>query len=172
MTTELKVIKNKLGLLNLIQQLGNINQPFRIIGYSIDSFFVINQRRYPMSNVNAKSRFVKIYRWSGRIWSILVFAIALLRIFTPDPYATEPVPASDWFLLSLWGVAILGLLIAWRWELIGGIITIATMFFREIVWVILKGDWMVNFLIFWCLVVPPAILFLGAWRLERKTRKP
>jgi hypothetical protein len=46
-----------------------------------------------------------------------VFVFALLRIITPDPYATEPVPASDWFLLSLWGVAILGLLIAWRWEL-------------------------------------------------------
>ena len=124
-----------------------------------------------MSNVNAVSRSVKIYRWIARIWSILIFAFTLLRIFIPDPYATEPVPASDWFLLSLWGVAILGLLIAWRWELIGGIVTIATMFAREIIWVILKGDWLVNFLIIWFFVVPPAILFLVAWGLERKTGK-
>ena len=100
-----------------------------------------------------------------------VFVFALLRIITPDPYATEPVPALDWFLLSLWGVAILGLLIAWRWELVGGIITIATMFVRELFWVILKGDWLVNFLIFWFFVVPPAILFMVAWGLERKTKK-
>jgi hypothetical protein len=68
-------------------------------------------------------------------------------------------------------VAILGLLIAWRWELIGGIITIATMFVRELIWVMLKGDWLVNFLIIWFFVVPPAILFLVAWGLERKTKK-
>ena len=123
-----------------------------------------------MSNVNAVSRSEKIIRWIARIWSILIFVVTLLRIFVPDPYATEPVPASDWFLLSLWGVAILGLLIAWRWELIGGIITIATMFVRELIWVMLKGDWWVNFLIIWLFVVPPAILFLVAWGLEKKTK--
>lgn len=123
-----------------------------------------------MSNVNAPSRSVKIIRWIARIWSILVFVVALIIIFIPDPYATEPVPASDWFLASLWGVAILGLLIAWRWELIGGIITIATMFVRELIWVMLKGYWWVNFLIFWFFVVPPAIMFLVAWGLERKTK--
>jgi hypothetical protein len=102
---------------------------------------------------------------------MLVFVVALLVIFTPDPNATAPVPAADWFLLSLWGVAILGLLVAWRWELAGGIITIATMFIRELAWVILKGLWMVNFLIVWSFLVPPAILFLVAWGLERKAKK-
>ena len=121
--------------------------------------------------MNALLRSEKIIRWIARIWSILVFVFTLLRIITPDPYATEPVPISDWFLLSLWGVAILGLLIAWRWELIGGIITISIMFVRELIWVVLKGDWWVNFLIFWSFVVPPAILFLVAWRLGRKTQK-
>jgi hypothetical protein len=124
-----------------------------------------------MSTANAVPRSVKIIRWIARIWSILVFVVALLEIFTPDPNATEPVPAEDWFLLSLWGVAILGLLVAWRWELVGGIITIATMFIRELAWFILKGHWLVNFLIVWLFVVPPAILFLVAWGLERKAKK-
>jgi hypothetical protein len=121
-----------------------------------------------MSAGAAIPRSVKITRWIARIWSILVFAFALMVIFVPDPYATEPVPFTDWFLLSLWGVAILGLLLAWRWELAGGIITIATMFFRELAWVILKGPWLVNFLIVWALVVPPAILFIIAWGLQRR----
>ena len=124
-----------------------------------------------MSNVKTVPRSVKIVRWIARIWSILILLFVVLRIFIPDPYATEPVPAADWFLLSLWGVSILGLLVAWRWELIGGIITIATMFFREIMWIVLKGNWWVNFLIIWFFVVPPAILFLVAWRLERKAKK-
>ena len=110
-------------------------------------------------------------RWIARIWSILLFVVALLTIFVPDPNAIEPVPVADWLLLSLWGVAILGLLVAWRWELVGGIITIATMFIRELAWVILKGHWLANFLIAWLFVVPPAILFLVAWGLERKASK-
>jgi hypothetical protein len=124
-----------------------------------------------MTHENPASRPEKTLRWIARIWSILVFAIALLKILTPDPYATEPVPALDWFLLSLLGVSILGLLIAWRWELVGGIVTISTMFLREIIWITLRGDWMISFLLFWIFIVPPAILFLAAWGLERKTRK-
>jgi hypothetical protein len=107
-------------------------------------------------------------RWVARIWSLLVFALALMMIFTPDPYATEPVPAEDWFLLSLWGVAILGLLVAWRWERAGATLTLAVMFIRELAWVILKGGWIISFLIVWALLAPPAILFLFAWRSERE----
>jgi len=124
-----------------------------------------------MSSIHNVSRSLKNIRRLARIWSILIFVFALIRILTPDPYATEPVLVADWFLLGLWGVAILGLALAWRWELIGAVITITTMFFRELIWVLLKGDWMVEFLIFWLFVVPPAILFLVAWSLERKIKQ-
>lgn len=123
-----------------------------------------------MSAASAVPRSAKTIRWIARIWSLAVFAFAVIRVVTPDPYATESVPLADWFLLSLWGVAILGLVVAWKWERAGAIIAIAAMFFREAAWVILKGDWMVNFLIIWAVVVPPAILFLVAWRLERQAR--
>lgn len=39
MTTEVKLIKNKLGLLNLSEQLGNVSQACKIFGYSRDSFY-------------------------------------------------------------------------------------------------------------------------------------
>lgn len=110
-------------------------------------------------------RSVTLIRWIARIWSLLIFTVVLFMVLTPDPYASEPVPVEDWFLLSLWGVAVLGLLVAWRWERVGGLLTIATMFVRELVWVILKGGWLANFLIVWAFVVPPALLFLvvGEW---------
>ena len=118
-----------------------------------------------------KPRTLLLIRWIARIWSILVFVFVLLQIFTPDPYATQPVPLEDWFLLSLWGIAVLGLLVDWRWELAGGILTIAVMVLRELAWIVLKGAWLVNFLIVWLFLVPPAVLFLIAWRLERKERE-
>lgn len=39
MSTEEKVIKNKLGLLKLARMLGNVSQACRVIGYSRDSFY-------------------------------------------------------------------------------------------------------------------------------------
>ncbi len=39
MTTSEKVIKNKLGLLELSQQLGNVSRVCKIMGYSRDSFY-------------------------------------------------------------------------------------------------------------------------------------
>ena len=37
MTTEEKIIKNKLGLLRLAEELGNVSQACRIMGYSRDN---------------------------------------------------------------------------------------------------------------------------------------
>lgn len=39
MTTEMKIIKNKLGLLNLAQSLGNVAEACRVMGFSRDSFY-------------------------------------------------------------------------------------------------------------------------------------
>src|SRR5687768_3992035 len=39
MTLEAKVIKNKIGLINLSEQLGNVSQACKVMGYSRDSFY-------------------------------------------------------------------------------------------------------------------------------------
>src|SRR4028119_2504354 len=39
MTTEQKIIKNKVGLLELAQQLSNVSQACKVMGYSRDSFY-------------------------------------------------------------------------------------------------------------------------------------
>ena len=41
MRTETKLIKTKLGLINLAEQLGNVSQACRMMGYSRDSFYRI-----------------------------------------------------------------------------------------------------------------------------------
>ena len=39
MTTEQKIIRAKVGLLELAKQLGNVNQACKMMGYSRDSFY-------------------------------------------------------------------------------------------------------------------------------------
>lgn len=43
MRTETKLIKTKLGLLNLAEQLGNVSQACKVMGYSRDSFYRIKE---------------------------------------------------------------------------------------------------------------------------------
>ena len=39
MTTDQKIIKNKLGLLKLAEKLGNVSEACKVFGYSRDSFY-------------------------------------------------------------------------------------------------------------------------------------
>ena len=43
MNQESKLIKSKLGLLNLAEHLGNVSQACKVIGYSRDSFYRIKE---------------------------------------------------------------------------------------------------------------------------------
>lgn len=43
MRTETKLIKTKLGLINLAEHLGNVSQACRMMGYSRDSFYRIKE---------------------------------------------------------------------------------------------------------------------------------
>ena len=122
-----------------------------------------------MATVNTAPHSVKNIRWIARLWSVLVTLATLIVFLSPDSYGTGHIAAVDKFLLSLILLALLGLLVAWRWELVGGIFTLTIMFIREFAWVILKGNWLSGFLILWIIIVPPAILFLIAWKRESHT---
>ena len=39
MTTDQKIIKNKLGMLKLAEKLGNVSEACKLFGYSRDSFY-------------------------------------------------------------------------------------------------------------------------------------
>lgn len=43
MTVEQKIIRNKVGLLELAKQLGNVSQACKVFGYSRDSFYRFKQ---------------------------------------------------------------------------------------------------------------------------------
>ena len=108
-------------------------------------------------------------RWIARIWSLGIFVFAIIRVFSPDPHATgDPLAFREIFMLGMWGVSIVGLMVAWRWERPGALIAIIGLFLRELLYVVLYREWTVNFLLIWIVIIPPAILYLMAWRMEKK----
>jgi hypothetical protein len=111
---------------------------------------------------------VKILRWTARIWSLLAFVLALVVALSPDPHAVNPITAREGFMLSLWLIAILGLLLAWRFERLGALITTIIMPLREALYVLFYREWTINFLLIWALVIPPAVMYLITWSRDRK----
>ena len=97
-----------------------------------------------MSNLSVKPRLLTIIRWTARIWSILIFVIALLVIVVPDPNVVEPVPLTDWIMLGFYGASIGGLLLAWRWEGLGGAIAIAGVVSHNVAFRVFRGVWLVQ----------------------------
>lgn len=125
-----------------------------------------------MSGSSVNSRMVTILRWFARIWSGLVFVVALLIMVAPDPYVVEPVPLGDRIQLGFYGLAILGLLSAWRWEGLGGAVAIAGVVGSSAAFAIFRGYWFPGLLIPAFLIALPGALFLVCWRLSRGMRGP
>ena len=78
----------------------------------------------------------KYLRVIARIWSVVIIGIALLFLVgyawswvttgKADPYAVEDYPPVENLIPITLGLSVLGLGIAWRWEGLGGAITIVS----------------------------------------------
>jgi len=126
-----------------------------------------------MSDSTVNPRAIKILRWIARIWGIIIALVVVMIAITPDPYAVRPPSGIEIFYLSLYAVSALGLLVAWKWELIGAIISIVAMLAQAISISIgegfafyIKGIVLVELVFF-----IPAILFIVCWTLSRRQRE-
>ena len=116
-------------------------------------------------------------RWIARIWSIVIIVFALIMLIgyavnwvktgTADPYAMEDYPAIENLIPLTLILSVLGLGIAWRWEGLGGAISI--------------GFYLANLAVHFWMISPrpypypiaialltPGILFLVCWWISRK----
>ena len=62
---------------------------------------------------------VPVVRWVARIWSLIPILYALAHVFFPDTEPGVEVFWYEWLSLSLIGVCLLGLALAFRWEKLG-----------------------------------------------------
>ena len=88
-----------------------------------------------MANIKyTGDRVTKWIRWIARIWGTIIIAFALLMFIgniwnwmktgKADPNTVDNYPFIENLIPITLGLSILGLGIAWRWEGLGGVITI------------------------------------------------
>ena len=83
---------------------------------------------------SSRKRVTKWIRWVARIWSLPIILYALIMLVgyswswittgVADPHAVEDVPLVEALPPILMFLSVLGLGVAWRWERLGGAITL------------------------------------------------
>lgn len=122
-------------------------------------------------------RVTKWMRWIARVWGSVIIAFALLTLVgyawnwvttgKADPYAMGNYPPIENLIPITLGLSVLGLGIAWRWEGLGGAITIVFQLVTFAVHHLLLSPRPYPYPLTVAIVIP-GILFIVCWRRSKK----
>ncbi len=96
--------------------------------------------------------------WAARLWSLPAILFVGAHIFSPEPL-DAPVPWQDWALLAMIGLAVIGLIVSWRWVKIGGMIAVGGYLLHVALWPILRGGFAPTWWMLGLFVAGPGALF-------------
>ncbi len=65
---------------------------------------------------------MKILRWIARVLGVLIILFFVASLLGEQSAGT--LTLLDWIKLGLWFVVMAGLLVSWRWEVVGGLVVI------------------------------------------------
>jgi hypothetical protein len=118
---------------------------------------------------DVKKRNKETIKWIARIWSILSLAFLLLFFgasiigsIGKDTFVFKDVFQFVFFPIGL----TIGLILAWKWEGLGGIVAIGSIIGFHLQMLIKHGD--LDFTLIIELLAAPGILFILYWILSRK----
>lgn len=106
-------------------------------------------------------------RWTARAVGLVV-AIAYLTIVTGhvlEPHARPPTLLREWIGIALLSIACLTVFVAWRWELLGGLLSLAAL--GAFVLVVRLQQPLVI-----AVIAIPGMLYLVDWLLRRARDQP
>ncbi len=110
-----------------------------------------------------ETKSIKIFRWTLRVLSGIFILFFLVMFIGETLDSTNSLSTNSIIQLSLGGIGLIGLGLAWKWELTGGIIALAAYFVLAIV----NPDTLQFSLLL--LYPATAILFIVLWAISRNT---
>lgn len=107
--------------------------------------------------------------WAGVVITLAVIWIIMELVFPhPDPSVEGPLPPFEWVLISLMLLTFVGLLLAFRWELWGSLLTLVCAgAFTAILSYQDRLNEPLAMIVMMLVIAFPALLFLWSWNLDR-----
>ena len=136
--------------------------------YYRTSFMNHNYGDKPMGNKKSKNRTVTILRWIARILGVLYIAFFLLMFIGEELSSNQesnPIAARELMGLVFDFVYFVGLIVAWKWEGLGGLIAAIGL----VAFAITIPD---AAILAYTIMAVPVILFLVCWLLSRSKPEP
>lgn len=123
-----------------------------------------------MNNPAVKSSIVTlIVRWMARTWVIASVGFILLMFIGSglvEGFNPAQLAYRDWIGLFFFPFAVcLGMIVAWRWEGLGGVITVGSLLAFYVALRVMSGRFPDG--PYFALVAAPGVLFLACWLLSR-----
>jgi hypothetical protein len=100
-------------------------------------------------------------RWTARLSSAAIVAVVALFYVGEGGFAVARPSPQEWVLLALFSASCLGLVAAWRWELIGGVLNIGGMGLFYLVHCFVSGGFPRGWA--FAVIAMPGVLFLAYW---------
>lgn len=125
------------------------------------------------NSINNKPKWLKVLRLSARIISVAFIIAFTFFLFITGAMLNQPAPASDYIQLASCTIYVIGLLVCFKWERMGALISIG---FLAIALIFLfSEDTKYNFgktyneIYTWVLILMiPCVLYLVSWYFHRK----
>ena len=105
-------------------------------------------------------KWVPVVRWVARIWSLAPILFFLAEIIFPHSEEGVAIQWVEWVSLGLVATSVVGLALAWRWERLGGWISLGTLSVFLVVFLITNERAFPAFVILLAGIGVPAVLFL------------
>jgi len=108
-----------------------------------------------------------LLKWLARLAALVVFGgyvVLIIGEFT-HPHSGPPTKFMEWFSISLFAVAMISVMAAWKWELQGALLSLCAL----LSWVLIVR--MSNYGVVW-VAASPGILFLAHWLAAKFMAKP
>jgi hypothetical protein len=113
------------------------------------------------TTIHLKPVWLKIIRWTARIIALLVVAFFLMMFIGESMGNNTPMPLTsrDYFILSLYGITMVGLVIGLWFEFLGGLISLISTL-THIIFLSREGHG--GLFIFYLMLIP-SIMYLLSW---------
>ncbi len=110
---------------------------------------------------------ISLTRWTARVASLLVagaYVMFVLGEFFPHPHSGPPTRFREWAGIVLLTLTIIAMLVAWKWELAGALVSLAAL--GAFVLVVRMHVRMHNYVVTGVVAIP-GLLFAADWVLRR-----